>query len=175
LTALRAPRWMEFYGKPAHMAHMMRQWVKAILAAGGGLRQQMDPLTGEFSTADPSGYSPAALVLLDYAWRLHGVRQVGGTIEWNCCAPEKSARTETSIRTKRGPAVLTHTQKESVMSIGGKTILRVKGIVRILTDADGHVIQLAGISEETAQVDAVGPNGKKMKFAVAPNSIAQIN
>jgi hypothetical protein len=175
LTALRAPRWMEFYGKPADMAHMMRQWVKAILAAGGGLRQQMDPLTGEFSMADPSGYSPAALVLLDYTWRLHGVRQVGDTIEWNCRAPEKAARTEATIQTKRATAVLTHTQKESVMSIGGKTILRVNGIVRILTDADGRVVQLAGISEETAQVDTVGSNDKKMKFTVRPNTVIQIN
>jgi mannosylglycerate hydrolase MGH1-like protein len=175
LTALRAPRWMEFYGKPADMAHMMRQWAKAILTAGGGLRQQMDPLTGEFSTADPSGYSPAALVLLDYTWRLHGVRQVGNIIEWNCRAPEKSTRTEASIQTKRGAAMLTHTTKESVMEIAGKTILRVSGTVRLLTDDEGHVIQLVGISEETAQVEASGPNEKKMKFTIAPNAIVQVN
>jgi hypothetical protein len=30
----------------------------------------MDPLTGEFTMADPSGYSPAALVFLDFARRL---------------------------------------------------------------------------------------------------------
>jgi hypothetical protein len=175
LTALRAPRWMEFYGKPADMAQMMRQWVKAILAAGGGLRQQMDPLTGEFSMADPSGYSPAALVLLDYTWRLHGVRQVGNLIEWNCRAPEKSARTEASIQTKRGAAVLTHTAKESVMAIAGKIILRVNGVVRILTDGTGHVTQFTGISEETVQVEANGPNEKKMNLTIAPNATVQIN
>jgi hypothetical protein len=30
----------------------------------------MDPLTGEFTQADPSGYSPAALVFLDFTRRL---------------------------------------------------------------------------------------------------------
>jgi hypothetical protein len=30
----------------------------------------MDPLTGDFTQADPSGYSPAALVFLDFARRL---------------------------------------------------------------------------------------------------------
>lgn len=175
LTALRAPRWMEFYGKPADMAHMMRQWVKAILAAAGGLRQQMDPVTGEFSMADPSGYSPAALVLLDYTWRLHGVRQVGNLIEWNCRAPEKSSRTEAAIQTKRGTATLTHTQEESVMTIAGKIILRVNGTVRILTDGEGRLIQLTGISQETIQVMASGPNHKKMKFTIAPNAVVQIN
>ena len=35
LTALRATRWMEYYGKPGDLAHMMQQWVKAILDASG--------------------------------------------------------------------------------------------------------------------------------------------
>jgi len=69
LTALRAPRWMAFYGKQAELTHMMQQWCAAILRSGG-FRQQMDPLTGDFTMADPSGYSPAALVFLDFARRL---------------------------------------------------------------------------------------------------------
>jgi hypothetical protein len=69
LTALRAPRWMEHYSKRAELHHLMRQWVEAI-AASHGFRQQMDPLSGEFTMADPSGYSPAALVYLDFVRRL---------------------------------------------------------------------------------------------------------
>ena len=33
-------------------------------------RQQMDPLTGEFTQEDPGGYSPCALTFLDFARRL---------------------------------------------------------------------------------------------------------
>ncbi len=69
LTALRAPRWMPYYGKQAEMNHMMTQWCEAIMRHGE-FRQQMDPMTGDFTQADPSGYSPAALVFLDYARRL---------------------------------------------------------------------------------------------------------
>jgi hypothetical protein len=69
LTALRAPRWMLYYGKQAEMSHLMQQWCEAIMRHTE-FRQQMDPLTGEFTQADPSGYSPAALVFLDYARRL---------------------------------------------------------------------------------------------------------
>ena len=69
LTALRAPRWMLHYGKGTEMTHMMQQWCEAIMRHGE-FRQQMDPLTGEFTEADPSGYSPAALVFLDFARRL---------------------------------------------------------------------------------------------------------
>jgi hypothetical protein len=31
----------------------------------------MDPLTGEFTQDDPGGYSPAALVFLEFAQRLY--------------------------------------------------------------------------------------------------------
>ncbi|AEU36652.1 MGH1-like glycoside hydrolase domain-containing protein [Granulicella mallensis] len=69
LTALRAPRWMTHYGKAKEQAHMMYQWCEAI-SRHTEFRQQMDPLTGEFTRVDPSGYSPAALVYLDFITRL---------------------------------------------------------------------------------------------------------
>jgi hypothetical protein len=69
LTALRAPRWMEFYGKGAELKQMMAAWCEAIMRHIE-FRQQMDPITGDFTQADPSGYSPAALVFLEYARRL---------------------------------------------------------------------------------------------------------
>jgi hypothetical protein len=70
LTALRAPRWMPYYGKLAELNHMMQQWCEAI-SRHTEFRQQMDPLTGDFTQADPSGYSPAALVFLEFARRLN--------------------------------------------------------------------------------------------------------
>jgi len=80
LTALRAPRWMSFYGKHAELNHMMQQWCSAILRHAGEakssaeqvklFRQQMDPLTGDFTQNDPGGYSPCALTFLDFARRL---------------------------------------------------------------------------------------------------------
>jgi hypothetical protein len=69
LTALRAPRWMPYYGKQAELNHLMQQWCEAI-NRHTEFRQQMDPLTGEFTQDDPSGYSPAALVFLEFARRL---------------------------------------------------------------------------------------------------------
>ena len=69
LTALRAPRWMAHYGKQAELNHMMQQWCEAI-SRHTEFRQQMDPLTGDFTQADPSGYSPAALVYMDFIHRL---------------------------------------------------------------------------------------------------------
>ena len=81
LTALRAPRWMEHYGKPADLAYLMGQWIAAIFRNPRFL-QQLDPTTGIF-TPDVGDYSPAALVFIDFTWRLSGVRQVGDELEWN--------------------------------------------------------------------------------------------
>jgi hypothetical protein len=69
LTALRATRWMAHYGKSAELRQLMRQWCFAI-ARSDDFRQQMDPLTGEFTLPDPGGYSPAALVFLSFAREL---------------------------------------------------------------------------------------------------------
>lgn len=170
LTALRAPRWFEYYGKPADLAHMMQQWVKAILNASGGLRQQMDPLTGEFSMADPSGYSPAALVLLDYTWRLYGVRREGETIEWNCRRPEDSVSTEASVATPHGAAVLRHSQEDSVLNLAGKTVVRVNGTVRVVTDARGKVSHYVGIDLETVKATLRWPNGRNEVVSVPSNT-----
>ncbi len=76
LTALRTPRWMPHYGKEAEFRHLMEQWVRAIERAHGqqadgtAFRQQMDPQTGVFTQPDPGGYSPCALVYLDFRRRL---------------------------------------------------------------------------------------------------------
>jgi hypothetical protein len=69
LTALRTPRWMGHYGKQAELKQLMHKWCEAIMRHIE-FRQQMDPLTGDFTQADPSGYSPAALVFLEFARRL---------------------------------------------------------------------------------------------------------
>jgi hypothetical protein len=69
LTTLRAPRWMPHYGKSAELRTLMQAWIEAI-SRHTEFRQQMDPLTGNFTQADASGYSPAALVYLDFIRRL---------------------------------------------------------------------------------------------------------
>lgn len=76
LTALRAPRWMPYYGKGKEMEHLMRQWVSAIADSGVDF-QQMDPVTGEFTLKrSAGGYSPTALVYIDFTCRLGGERNL---------------------------------------------------------------------------------------------------
>jgi hypothetical protein len=76
LTALRTPRWMPHYGKQKELPYLMHQWVTAINSSGeshGEFWQQMNPATGEFTRSTQNGYSPAALVYLDFSRRLSHV------------------------------------------------------------------------------------------------------
>ena len=175
LTALRAPRWMEHYGKPADLAYVMQQWVRAMIGAGYAFRQQLDPLTGQFSTEDPGGYSPAALVVLDFVCRLHGVRRNGDLLEWNCRRPENCATATFSVQTSHGPALLQHTKMESLLTLAGKTILKVEGTARVLTDAQGRVTRIVGIHDKTADVRLSWPSGKSELLQVAPNSARPVS
>lgn len=73
LTALRATRWMAYYGKQKELLHLIRQWLQAIHRTGtttAEFLEQIDPSTGEFSPMRQSGYSPSALVYLDFVKRL---------------------------------------------------------------------------------------------------------
>jgi hypothetical protein len=72
LTAIRTTRWMEHYGKQKEFVHLMRRWVEAISRPNLPL-QQLDPLTGEFTRPDKTGYTPIALVYLDFIRRLQDI------------------------------------------------------------------------------------------------------
>ncbi|MGE5645617.1 MAG: MGH1-like glycoside hydrolase domain-containing protein [Acidobacteriota bacterium] len=160
LTALRAPRWMEHYGKRAGLTRLMRQWVKAIVAAPGFL-QQMDPQTGVF-TPDGGPYSPAMLVLFDFAWRLYGVRRQGAEFEWNCRLPEGAAACRASL----GAAQLATTRDGSELTLDGRTVLHVLGACRVVTDAAGKPLRLIGTEPRPTEV-TLGRN----TYQLAPDSV----
>jgi hypothetical protein len=67
LTAMRAPRWFEHYGKSDDLRHLMTRWVEACVASDM-FAQQINPWTGQFIGKD--GYSPAMLLFIDFVQRL---------------------------------------------------------------------------------------------------------
>lgn len=171
LTALRAPRWMEHYGKYADMAHMMRQWAGAILRTPGWL-SQLDPLTGEF-TRDVGDYSPTALVLVDYIWRLHGIREEGGRIEWNCRLPEGASRSMFSLKSRSGTLELAAEGGAFTLRIAGRNVLRVRGTGRVITDASGKGLQLVGTNVEAVRIHLDLPGGVR-EYHLKPDQIEKI-
>jgi hypothetical protein len=169
LTALRAPRWMEHYGKPADLAYLMQQWISALLEARA-FRQQMDPLTGLFTEADPSGYSPSALVFFDFTWRLRGVRSMGDRIEWNVrCSP---AIEPSSFRLRLSPtriADLKYASGEAEALLNGRSLFRTRSVVRLITDRDGVLREAVGVAGRESTIEVGLPGRPVLRFQMAPN------
>jgi hypothetical protein len=167
LTALRSPRWMEHYGKSAELAWMMQRWVEALMQARGEFRQQMDPATGDFTQVDPGGYSPAALVCLDFLWRLSGVREQGELVEWNVRPLERRARFARQV----GAATmeLDYDGARAELRIAERRLARVSGVVRLLTSRTGELDTAIGVADSEQQV-TVDVTGRLTRgFKIAPN------
>lgn len=154
LTALRAGRWMEFYGKPAAFAQMMSAWCEA-LERDGTYRQQMDPETGVFTEGGSKGYSPAALVMLDYTWRLAGVREVPAGFEWNVRPGSGAAG-----RFARKGAELRYGAGGAEMRVKEKVVGRVSGTGRVVTDAAGKGKEVVGIADGVQTVRIAWAGGR---------------
>jgi hypothetical protein len=169
LTALRAPRWMEYYNRPADLAHLMQQWTGAILAAGTFL-QQMDPVDGTF-TRDTGDYSPAALVFLDFTWRLAGVRQVEDGLEWNVRPP--AAGVQSTFRFKVSPtqiAEIRYASGSATLLLNGRQEYTVNSVVRLLTDFDGKLHLVTGIGPKPVRATITHASGRKIDISVEPNA-----
>lgn len=169
LTALRAPRWMEHYGKSAELGHLMQRWIEAFQRANGEFRQQMDPETGDFTLADPAGYSPAALTCLDFVWRLSGVRQEGDGIEWNVRPPSAKGRSRFTRKMGTRTAELEYDGAGAALRIAGRPIGRVSGRVRLLTSQTGALQSAMGIAETEQSVTMDLPGKKKRVLRIRPN------
>jgi hypothetical protein len=169
LTALRAPRWMEHYGKPADLAHLMERWT-AALAATGKFLQQMDPVDGTF-TDDTGDYSPAALVFMDFTWRLAGVRQVEDTLEWNVRPPAAGVRSRFTRRVAPTQiAEIRYASGRAELLINEKVQYATSSVVRLVTSLDGGPRAVTGIA--SAEVHAVlqRVSGKSIDVSVQPNA-----
>lgn len=170
LTALRAGRWMEYYKRPAEFAHMMQQWSEA-LQRDMSFRQQMDPLTGEFTQAGEPNYSPAALVMYDYTWRLAGVREEGEELHWTVrpgCAAAKRATFR--VKTGKGAAEMRYGSGGATLTLGGRELGRVTGTGRLVTDRTGKPLRMVGV-EGTAQKTELRLAGRAaQRLELQPNA-----
>jgi hypothetical protein len=169
LTALRAPRWMEFYGKSAELAQMMEAWCAGLIQ-DGTFRQQMDPETGVFTEGGSKGYSPAALVLVDYTWRLAGIVEVAKRIQWNvrpgCAAAEGTTFT---LKLKAGKEAQMRYRKDGAeLWLAGSKLADVTGTARV--ELDGGGLDIVGITTEHQKVAIARKQwGAVQRLTIAPN------
>jgi len=171
LTALRAGRWFDYYRRPAEFSVMMDRWCEAM-QADMSFRQQLDPSNGKFTMEDMPGYSPAALVMFDYTWRLAGVQEENDSLEWNVRLGHPAARSALfRMRTDTARiAEMKYDRRGAELRLGGKILGRIdSGIARLVTDSAGVPKALVGISEQPQTVTIRLSGRAAQKVALQPN------
>jgi len=177
LTALRAPRWLEHYGKSAELSFLMNRWCQAI-QRDGSFRQQMDPLSGEFTQADKPGYSPAALVMLDFTWRLAGVREETDELEWNLrpAHPATENASFSMLFDKSHSAKLRYHQQGAELQIDERSLGSMSGgVARLVTNKMGTPLRLVGISDSKETVVLRLRTHPARHVTLAPNQRVELS
>lgn len=169
LTALRAPRWMDHYGRSAELGYLMEQWCEA-LQRDTSFRQQLDPLTGTFTEGDKPGYSPSSLVMVDFTWRLAGISEGPDDLQWNV-RPGIAAAREARFRVKLrgGTAEMRYEHGGATLTFAGRRVATIRGTARVVTDFSGKVTGLVGISAEAQKIGLARPGEDERSLLVGPN------
>jgi hypothetical protein len=178
LTALRAPRWFEFYGKPAELGFLMDRWCEAI-QRDPTFRQQIDPMTGDFNQGDLPAYSPAALAMIDFTWRLAGPSEEEDTLEWNLrpkhTVAADGARFALSFDRGR-TAAITYRKQSAALHLDGRSLGHMNaGSARLITDKQGRPKQLVGISETPESISIALPPHPTQHFTLDLNQVLQLS
>jgi hypothetical protein len=171
LTALRAARWLDHYNRSAEFAGMMDRWCEAI-QRDMTFRQQIDPLNGVFTKEDAPNYSPSALVMVDYTWRLAGVCETLDALHWNIRPGHPAAESARfHMRTDAGQDVEMRYDSLGVsLSFAGKPLGRIEsGAVRLVTNKTGEPQSLLGISEQQRKVRIQLSDRVTQELSVLPN------
>jgi hypothetical protein len=175
LTALRAGRWFDHYGRPAEFSTMMDRWCEAM-QRDPSFRQQIDPLSGDFTQGDKPNYSPASLVMFDYTWRLSGIHEERQALQWNVRLGHASSQNARfSMRADNGlRAEMQYASAEGYpgcdLRLAGSLVAQVRGgTVRLVTDKRGAVQSLVGIHTAPQRVQLRLPGQPSRTFHVRPN------
>jgi len=175
LTALRAGRWFDHYHRSAEFTQMMDAWCNSIQTDvanhAPGFRQQMDPLTGDFSQQDAAGYSPCALVMLDYTWRLAGVVEEPEVLCWNVRPNHPAAQSARfGLTSDTGRKLeLIYKAPGADLLLDGKLLANLSGTARLVTGKRGELKELVGIDPQPQKIVLSQPGRRPRSFSLAPN------
>nr|WP_252263816.1 alpha-L-rhamnosidase [Paracidobacterium acidisoli] len=171
LTALRAGRWFDHYDRSAEFSYLMDQWCTAILR-DMTFRQQIDPLSGAFTAGDLPNYSPAALVMLDFTWRLAGLHEGQQALQWNVRPGHPAAhQAKFSLLTDAGyEAEMRYDATGAALYFRGALLGRIEGgTARLSTDKRGKAMRLTGISDKAQSITFQGAGRAPRHLALQPN------
>jgi hypothetical protein len=167
LTYQRAIRALENYGYFSLVTELGQKLIDAIERGGTRFTQQFDPFTGLPSGRKETGYGPTILAAQEYLARMHGIHLdvVAGRVWWSACGAK-----EFTYQQRWGNREWTLTSTQGVMTAreNGKIYFECSAGVRVVTDLDGRVLQLVGITS-TPQSATLKIGDKQLELSVQPN------
>lgn len=170
LTLQRSVRALENYGHHAEIVLIGNRLLDRIGREPVTFPVQFDPIAGS-PVAASGPYGPMALATLEYFSRMHGVFVHRDKVVWSGLPLGKDERLEYIQRL--------HGTEFRLVILGGRFTGQVNGArrfdvpagLRVVTDRDGRVIEIAGICDQTVS----GPldlGGMLIeKFKTGPNGI----
>src|SRR5260370_30824174 len=132
----------------------------------------MDPFNGESTEEDLPSYSPAALVMMEYTWRLAGVCEQAEELQWNIRPGHPAAHSAYfRIATDAGRiAELQYDAPGAVLKLDDRMVASVQsGTVRLVTDKVAKPAALLGIHEQVQKVSLRLPGHPARNYTVLPN------
>ncbi len=173
LTALRAPRWFEYYGQYAPLCHLMKQWLAAFRQVDG-FYQQLNPFTGEFTRCGTGRYSPSMLVCIDFVSRLYGVRAVDSpdVFEW-ASTPQNDLQTDFYITASGTSLHIQQAYAVATLHINDQMIAKLTGACRLITHGPTP-IRIINTASTTQIIRIDLPNGASLSYQIPSCGVIEL-
>lgn len=171
LTYQRAIGALERYGHFAEVTLLGDILLPTLIRNDCRFTQQLDPMTGAPSGQKPDGYGPMALAALEYLSRSHGVHlEVDrGRVWWSVADPESKEFTASQDWGEHRFRMECRDGHFEAF-VGEERAFRCTAGVRVVTDLDGRVLEVVGISPVDRKIrGSFGYEG-----TVEPNTILAI-
>ncbi len=166
LTYQRSMRALENYGHYAELTLIGEKFLKII---GDSLKftQQFDPFKGTINNTS-DGYGPSILSSLEFISRLYGIHISQDKVNWSCLDDQQTYEysQEWDDRWYR----MTTQGNRVVCSINGNEVFSFTKGIRVVTDRNGKIIEVIGISTKD-QKASIESSGKTFSLTIAPNAV----
>lgn len=175
LTYQRAIGALENYGHYAEVTLLGQKLLPVLIRNGCRFSQQLDPATGDPSGHRPDGYGPMALAALEYLSRMHGVHVdvEHGRVWWSAVGGEGH---DFTYAQRWGHRRFELRCKDDTFRglVGDRAVFACTVGGRVITDLDGHVLQVVGISPESEDL-RLQAAGQMLDLHVAPNEVHRVS
>ncbi len=170
LTYQRAIGALENYGHVAELSLIGAKLFPILIRNGCRFTQQLDPVTGE-AMAGKDGYGPMILAMQEYVARMHGIHVdvEHGRVWWSGLDLEGEAFA--AMRQWGGRRFELKARDGALMAmVDGKPVFESALGCRVVTDLDGRLLEVVGISPQPQRVRIV-QGAMLWEDGISPNEV----